>query len=47
MKRALLFQHLQLNKLLPTPFGNNYEKPVSKENITTDNNVDFIQLICL
>ena len=27
--------------------GNNYEKPVSKENITSNNDVDFIQLICM
>ena len=27
--------------------GNNYEKHVSKENITSDNDVDFLQLICL
>lgn len=27
--------------------GNNYEKSVSKENISSDHDVDFFQLICL
>tara|TARA_R110000868_G_scaffold109419_1_gene297589 strand:- start:503 stop:676 length:174 start_codon:yes stop_codon:yes gene_type:complete len=33
--------------LLARTVGNNYEKHVSKENITSDNDVDFFQLICL